>query len=73
MTLALIEKEHITAVCKPGSSECCRYLVATTAFACAKLEPSLKAEMDRRVAAGTMNAKGDNCPGWNGGVVEKHG
>jgi hypothetical protein len=42
----------------------CRYLVASEfGWACAKLT-SFRQYFDRRVADGTMKAKGDNCPGY---------
>lgn len=58
----IIDKEHLP-VCKMGQGhDCCRYLVVSTDFACAKMT-TLKATIDARAAAGTMTARGDNCPG----------
>ena len=59
-----IEQEHFMNVCKPGQGhDCCRYVVAgSMGIECAK-HSSLKAELDRRVAAETMVARGDNCEG----------
>ena len=56
---------YVKDVCKIGQgNDCCRYLVmAPTGFECAKLDLSLKLTLDQRVRIGSMNAKGDNCPG----------
>lgn len=60
------DMEYIKRVCKAGScSNCCAYLaVSTEGFCCAKEVAALKNVIDSRVAAGTMNAKGDNCQGY---------
>jgi hypothetical protein len=49
--------------CKPGTAECCRYLVCGgDGFECAKLT-DMKAYLDQRVVEGTIRAVGDNCKG----------
>ena len=59
-----IDREHVKQVCQPGSEACCAYLiVGAKGFECAKLT-SLKHTIDLRLAEGTMNAIGDNCPGY---------
>jgi hypothetical protein len=58
--------EHTAdTVCLRGKGEkCCRYLgMGPGGLRCMKLDPSLKALLDARVAQGTMGAKGDNCEG----------
>jgi hypothetical protein len=55
--------------CKPGKAECCRYLCADgDGWVCAKLT-SIGSIIDERVAAGTMNATGDNCEGIDPATV----
>lgn len=54
--------EYVKEKCKPGTSECCRYLVMGSGWQCAKLTEHKKT-LDDRVAAGTMRAVGDNCEG----------
>lgn len=49
-------------------ADTCRYLVMEAKFACAK-RSAMKPMLDARVAAGTMSAQGDNCPG--GPFLEK--
>ena len=59
-----IDENTRTNVCKFGQMEqCCRYLMLGEGFFCAKLRPTLKAELDRKVEHGTIIAKGDNCEG----------
>src|SRR5262245_18136903 len=55
---------HTRTVCRIGQgADCCRYLTMSPGgWSCQKLT-GLKAELDRRVAAGTMVARGNNCPG----------
>lgn len=53
----------VKTVCKPGTAECCRYLtMAPDGWSCEKFT-GLKNILDARVAAGTIRAVGDNCPG----------
>lgn len=54
---------YIENVCKPGKADCCRYLVMSEGWECAKLHPGLKLMLDDRVKAGTIRAVGDNCEG----------
>jgi hypothetical protein len=58
--------EYVNATCKMGQGHaCCRYLGANAdGFACLK-HTGLKDMLDARVAHETMNARGDNCPGYN--------
>jgi hypothetical protein len=62
-----IDDAHLRAHCKPGAgAACCRYLaMGASGWGCAKLEPAMAAFIDRRVALGTMIARGDNCEGRN--------
>lgn len=58
----------VLATCRPGSVETCRYLVGDIVggdggLHCGKFVPALAARLDRRVADGTIIARGDNCPG----------
>jgi hypothetical protein len=59
----LIDPDHLINVCEVAMEACCRYLVVGPGgFACAK-HTDLRAIIDKRVAAGTFRAQGDNCPG----------
>ena len=51
-------------VCRIGQGEaCCRYLtMAPGGWSCEK-HTVLSFTLDARAAAGTINARGDNCPG----------
>ena len=55
-------KNHVENVCKPGTKDCCAYLVMGDGWECAKLTP-VKQVIDLRLAEGTMQATGDNCEG----------
>lgn len=58
-----LEAEHVTAVCRPGTAECCRYLTAdASGWSCAKLT-SVRPMIDMRADAGLMRATSDNCEG----------
>lgn len=59
-----ITEDKLKNDCKLGQGPvCCRYLIGgERGFECAKLL-SLKEYLDGRVAAGTINAQGDNCEG----------
>ncbi len=55
---------QVFGVCKPGSAECCSYLVAgPDGWECGKATPSVYAALTARRLAKTMNALGDNCSG----------
>jgi hypothetical protein len=56
---------YIDEVCKAGQgARCCRFLVmGPGGFRCGKLDRSLAATINARVAANNMNARGDNCEG----------
>lgn len=58
------DNEYVKNICKPGTHQCCSYLgVSGLGMECFK-ESSLKKVIDERRAAGTMNAKEDNCKGY---------
>lgn len=73
MRTPVIPADHVKSVCKPGQAgKTCRYLIfGVGGFRCAKLNQELKDMLDGRVAEDTINAKGDNCPGY--GVIEAVG
>lgn len=54
-----IDDAHLRAHCKPGAgAACCRYLcMGASGWGCFKLSPALAAEVDRRVALGTIDRK----------------
>lgn len=62
--------KHVSGVCKIGQmAACCRYLVCGAGgFECVK-HTELRELLDSRVAAGTMNARGDNCDGQDMSVL----
>jgi hypothetical protein len=60
----MLSEEFIKVTCQPFTENTCRYLGAdANGWCCTKLNPSIAPYIDRRVAAGTMRATGDNCPG----------
>lgn len=60
----VINDEWVKNVCKPGTFETCRYLMADSdGWMCAKLSPELRSYLNDRVAKGSMRAVGDNCEG----------
>lgn len=68
MTSAIIPDDHLKAVCRIGQgADCCRYIVRELfdagPYECAKHDQTLKEQIDRRHAAGSMIARGDNCEG----------
>lgn len=57
-------EDHVTSTCQPGKLECCRYLaLGAGGWQCLKLDDAMRSLLDARVAAGTIRARGDNCPG----------
>ncbi len=53
--------KHLDAVCRMGGdSACCRYVLFSSGFKCAK-GSNMQSTIDSR--AKTMKAKGDNCSG----------
>lgn len=56
--------DRLREICNVGGGpDCCRYLVSGPGgITCAKLT-GLRAEIDRRVAAGMFTARADNCDG----------
>lgn len=58
-----MDNDWVMGTCKPGTEECCRYLVADIdGWGCVK-NTSMKDLIDSRIALGEFNAKGDNCKG----------
>lgn len=59
----------IKDICKIGQGkDCCRYLTrAVFGWECAKLDPSMKTQIDQRVFR--MKAQGDNCDGKTVGEI----
>lgn len=68
------DEDYRKKVCTPGiqgDGTACRYLaVCKDGWECLK-ESSLKPEIDRRGAAGTMKSKGDNCKGFKAETENK--
>lgn len=63
-------ESHVETFCKPGSGEkTCRYLLMEEKFKCAKTS-SLRSHIDERVENAEMGAKGDNCGGTLGFIIE---
>lgn len=60
-----IPKPYVLGTCGLGKmAECCRYLgCGKDGFECLK-GGEFQALLDRRAAAKTMNARADNCEGW---------
>lgn len=58
----MINEDLVKETCKPGTKDCCRYLMMGSGWECAKLT-GLKYLLDARVAEGSIRAVGDNCPG----------
>jgi hypothetical protein len=55
---------YAKGTCLLGQGErCCAFLGFGTEFLCFK-GTEVEAEIRRRLEAGTMTAKGDNCRGW---------
>jgi hypothetical protein len=67
MSLDIIPDDHVKDVCRFGAGEAtCSYLLLGTAWRCAKGTDAGLVITARR-EAGTMSARGDNCPGWGRG------
>jgi len=63
-------KEHIKNVCKRGKgAETCRFLIMGPNFECAKAT-ALREALNRRAKEGSMEARGDNCPGTLGFIID---
>lgn len=56
---------HLKEICRIGQgAACCRFIVGDgDGLHCAKLAPEWAVQINVRHIAGTMTAKGDNCPG----------
>lgn len=65
--MTAIPRDYVDAVCKPGQQEatCAFLLFSPEGWACAKNLPDIQVQVQRRLLAGTMVAKGDNCDGWD--------
>ncbi|NKK88739.1 hypothetical protein GFL80_31825 [Rhizobium leguminosarum bv. viciae] len=63
--LPVIPADRIEAVCKIGQgAACCRFMVGgARGIECAKHDPELFEQINRRVAFGSFSAQGDNCEG----------
>lgn len=61
-----IPMTHVQQWCKIGQGPLtCSYLIAgPDGFACAKGNRAIRRTIDNARLAGTMKAKGDNCPGY---------
>lgn len=58
-----ISGERVVGVCMVGHGpDCCRYVVMADGWRCAK-HTALRVSIAARIAAGTLNAQGDNCSG----------
>ena len=57
--------DYVKDICKIGQgAACCRYLALSGGvWSCEKSVPQQKMYLDQRVADGSINARGDNCPG----------
>lgn len=60
-----VTDEHLRTHCRPGAgASTCRYLTVNgDGWGCLKLDHALATAVDRRVSAGFMVARGDNCEG----------
>jgi len=66
-----LTREHLIEVCKyqECGEQTCSFLVENGGeIACAKGNKIMEMIIDRRRAAGSMLAKGDNCEGCSGSV-----
>lgn len=64
-TLVKMDVEEATKVCRLGQGEkCCAFLVMGTTFECCRMVPTLSGQIFSRLAALTMNAKGEGS--WEG-------
>lgn len=56
---------RLNELCRPGrGADTCRYLGGgAMGFECLKHQDGFRQEIDRRSAAGSMNANGNNCDG----------
>lgn len=61
-----MEFEKAKEICRLGHlDKCCSYLASDVNGFCCLKTTTAKALIDRRRAEGTMNAKGDNCLGYD--------
>ena len=57
-----IPDDRLVNICKyRQGSECCKYIIYTDRFYCAKKDPVLKTKLDERT--NEFIAQGDNCEG----------
>lgn len=61
---APISDKHLKETCKPGTEDCCRYLLCDAdGFFCGKKHEELKWQIDLRANSGLMRATKINCEG----------
>lgn len=67
VSMNVIEDRHLHEICLLTQKEkTCAYLaMGPKGFMCAK-GTVFQREIERRIHADTMSAKGDNCGGWKG-------
>lgn len=59
-----MDDAYVKETCKPGTSECCAYLIhGADGWRCGK-NSGVRFAIDLRLAEGTMRATGNNCDGW---------
>lgn len=60
-----LEWSHVQDVCRIGEGrDCCAYLaMSVDGFQCAKSSKVVVAAIEKRLAEGSMEARGDNCSG----------
>lgn len=65
MSNQLENDRRLKSLCRVGEGErCCRWLArGWNGYFCAKLDRGVAPYIAERFAAGTLGAKGDNCPG----------
>lgn len=62
-----MDDKFVEETCKPGTVDCCRYLLmGGGGWECGKFT-DFKDLLDVRVANNTIRATGDNCPGVKNG------
>lgn len=61
-----IDINHLNNICKFQKDGVCAFLaLGNDGFECAKDISGLEAQIRKRLEAGTMRAKDDNCHGYN--------
>ena len=63
--MSTIARDYVTRVCQPTQPTSCAYLlIGPDGWECAKDYAGMARMIADRLAAGTMCATGDHCPGW---------